>query len=118
MDSRHNGALDEAGERYFRSVAFPAEHGFAEKYAPDEDAIQPPHQGAIEAYLDAVGMPARMQVALSGVHFGCDPRAGRVFAASRARVDHRCEVAVETDLKAAISQRFGEAARAMEFRGK
>ena len=82
-----------------------------------QHAVQPADQSAVQTHLDAVRVTMRVKLAIRGAHFRRDPGARGVLAPRRAGIDHRGEVAVECHSKATISQRFGKAARAAEFRG-
>ena len=67
--------------------------------------VQPSDQFSFQPHLDAVGV-ARCGVRSRRRHFRRDPGAGGILPGRGAGVDHRREIAIEGDLKAAISQGF------------
>src|SRR6185369_51997 len=104
-------ARDQMDERDLGRVARAMEHAFAEEGAAERDAVEAADQRVAVVDLDAVAMPALVELVVEHADAGIDPGALTPWLRLGAAVQHAVEVAVDHHRKAVRSHRTGEPAR-------
>ena len=102
---------DEVGERDFRRVARPADHGFAEKSAAERHAIKPARKLALQPAFDAMRVPQPEQPVIARLDDRIDPRRRPVAGRLGAQRDHIRKDGVGRDAKTIADDRLFQAAR-------
>ncbi len=96
---QHEAAGAQAGhemhQRDFRGVTRAMEHALAEESAAERDTVKSSHQIVVEINLDAVAMPALIQLAIERADALVDPGARPSRLRLCAAVDHPVEIAVD-----------------------
>src|SRR3989338_6485488 len=75
----------EMRQRDLRSVADPAEHGFAVEHVPDADAIQTAHEPVFHPHFHRMRVTQSMQRAICRDHVFAYPCATMMFPSTRLR---------------------------------
>lgn len=107
-------ARDEVRERDLRRVARPADHRFAEKGAPERDAVKAADQFIALPAFDAVGMTDLEKPVVTRLDYRVDPGGWPVTGRFGAQRDHVGKGAVSGDAKAIGDDRLLQAVRQAE----
>lgn len=102
---------DEVRERDLRRIAGAADHRFAEKGAPERDAVKPADELAVVPTFHAVGMADLEQPVVARLDHRVDPRRRPVARGLGAERDHVGKGAVGGDAETVGDERLFQAVR-------